>query len=323
MKKIIAIHICLIAFGALFVSCTDEQVSQPVALFEVSSQTNVIHESVVFTFTGEANQVSIFTGDKKHEYDLLEAGNTGFVVNKGTFSYAYKQPGTYKVVLVAANYSASDGVILKDTASMIIQIVDNDVSIQSLSCPKVLYDEIAAHPVNEEEWLVVLPQKIMFTGRTAAVTSKQRLAVKLASDSTTLLINDTKYNATTQYELNTPLLLNVSAHSGDSKDYRLYMLRYPEFADFKINDEEGVLQRSEYNYDKMVYEFTLPEETDKTALKPVFTLSEGQEVYHHDNPVVSGSTVIDFSSPVVFVLSNTFTDKPQLVAETEITVVVQ
>ncbi len=44
-------------------------------------------------------QVSIFTGDKSHDYHLLEQGNTGFVVNKGTFSYAYKQPGTYQVTV--------------------------------------------------------------------------------------------------------------------------------------------------------------------------------------------------------------------------------
>ena len=304
----------------MLTACVEEEVSLPEASLEVSKTTYSINESVMFEFTGEAAQVAIFTGDKGHDYNLVEQGNTGFVVNKHKFSYAYKQPGTYKVVIVASNYSEGATTILKDTSSLTILVIDDDVTIKSLSCPKVLYDEIAARSVNDTDWLVCLPQKILFTGKTATITSKQRLAVKMASDSTVLLVNGVKFSATTTYELTNPLLLNLTAHSGNVKDYNLYMLRFPEFLTFKVAGVSGTMVRSEFNYNKMTMNITVPAGTDRTNLIPEFTLSQGQEVFVNDVLVSSGVAAVDFSSPVVFRLKNTYAGKPHLFAETEITV---
>lgn len=301
-------------------ACAKEEITIPIASAEVTKTVCSINESVVFSFTGNAQQVSIFTGDKSHDYSLLEQGNTGFVVNKNTFSYAYKQPGTYMVVVVASNYYEESKTILKDTCMFTVQVIDDDATIKALSCPRVLYDEIAAGNVNEAEWLVRLPQKILFSGKTATITSKQRLAVKLASDSTELLVNGAKFSATTQYELNTPITLNLTAHSGTVKNYTLYMLRYPEFTSFKLAGVAGVLTRSEFNYNKMTMAVTLPTGTDKTNLIPEFILSEGQEVFVNNVLQTSGLSAVDFSMPVVFRLKNTLTGKPQLSAETEVTV---
>lgn len=306
----------------LLSACVEDEVKVPVASFEASKAVCTINESVVFHFTGQAQQVSIFTGDKSHDYHLLEQGNAGFVVNKGTFSYAYKQPGTYQVVIVATNFSEGAETILKDTSSLIIRVTDEDATIKALSCPKVLYDEIAAENVNDTDWLVRLPQKIQFGGKTAAVTSKQRLAVKLASDSTILLVNGLKFSSTTQYELNAPVALNLTAHSGAVKDYTLYMLRFPEFASFKLAGVTGVLTRSEFNYNKMAMTVTLPAGSAKTNLIPEFALSEGQEVFVNGVLQISGVSVVDFTAPVVFRLRNTSVAKPQLTAETEVTVTV-
>lgn len=305
----------------LFLSaCVEEEIPAPVASAEVSKTIYSINESVVFNFTGKAGQVAIFTGDKGHSYDLLEEGNKGFVVNKQTFSYAYKQPGTYKVVIIASNYSEGAVTMLKDTCSLMIQVVDDDATIKYLSCPKVLYDEIAARSVNDTDWLVCLPQKIMFAGKIATITSKQRLAVKLASDSTVMLVNGVKFSATTTYELATPVALNLTAHSGNVKDYTLYMLRFPEFLTFKVAGVSGTLVRSEFNYNKMTMSITVPAGTDRANLIPEFTLSQGQEVFVNDVLQTSGVSVVDFSSPVVFRLKNTYSGKSHLAAETEVTV---
>lgn len=301
-------------------ACVDDEILMPIASAEVAKTIYAINESVVFNFTGEAKQVSIFTGDNSHNYDLLESGNTGFVVNKQKFSYAYKQPGTYKVVIIASNYSEGAAEILKDTCSLTIQVIDDDVTIKSLSCPKVLYDEVAARSINDTDWLVCLPQKILFTAKVATITSKQRLFVKLASDSTLLLVNGTKFNATTTYELSSPVALNLTAHSGNVKDYTLYMLRFPEFLTFRVAGVNGTFVRSEFNYDKMTMAITVPAGTDRTALIPEFTLSQGQEVFVNDVLQTSGVSAVDFTSPVVFRIKNTFDGKPHLSAETEVTV---
>lgn len=321
--KIANILIIIPFFVLLLSACVEEELTNPLASVEVSKTVYGINESVVFNFTGQAQQVAIFTGDKTHDYDLFEAGgNTGFVVNKGTFSYAYKQPGTYKVVVVASNYSEGALTIVKDTCSVTIQVFDDDATIKYLSCPRVLYDEIAAESVNDTDWLVRLPQRIQFRGQVATIPSTQRLSVKLASDSTVMLVNGVKFSTTTNYQLNNPLAINLTAHSGDVKDYTLYMLRYPEFSVFKLTGVTGVLTRSEFNYDKMTMTLTLPAGTDKTSLVPEFTVTEGQQVFLGDDLITSNVSVVNFSSPVVLRIRNTVTGKPHLTAETEVTVTV-
>ncbi|HPH47375.1 MAG TPA: hypothetical protein PLO29_00625 [Paludibacter sp.] len=312
----------ILPFFVLLVSaCVEEELIMPVASVEVSKTVYGINESVVFNFTGQAQQVAIFPGDNTHNYDLFESGgNTGFVVNKGTFSYAYKQPGTYKVVVVASNYSEGAVNMLKDTTSVMIQVIDDDVTIKSLSCPRVLYDEIAAVSVNETDWLVCLPQRVLFRGQQPNIPSTQRLAVKLASDSTVLLVDGFAFSATKNYQLNNPLTLSLTAHAGNVMQYTLYMLRLPEFSVFKLNGVDGVLTRSEFNYDKMTMTVTLPAGTDKTKLVPEFTLSQGQEVFVNDMLIRSAVSEIDFSMPVVFRIRNTYPDKSYLIAETEVTV---
>lgn len=319
--KIVNIFKILPLIVLLVSACAEEKLTMPAASVEVAKTVYGINESVVFNFTGQAQQVAIFPGDKAHNYDLFESGgNTGFVVNKGSFSYAYKQPGTYKVVVVASNYAEGAVNMLKDTTSVMIQVIDDDVTIKSLSCPRVLYDEIAAVSVNDTDWLMRLPQKILFRGQQATIPSTQRLAVKLASDSTVLLVDGLGFSATKSYQLNNPLTLSLTAHAGNVMDYMLYMLRLPEFSVFKLAGVNGVLTRSEFNYDKMTMTVTLPAGTDKTGLVPEFTLSQGQEVFVNDLLITSAVSVIDFSSPVVFRLRNTYPGKSHLIAETEVTV---
>jgi hypothetical protein len=320
MKKYFSI-ITILFFILIANGCQDENAISPKASVQASAIELKINESVEFKFNGTAQKVSIFTGDESHNYDSIQSGNKGFVVNKGVFNYAYRHPGVYKVVIVASTSNERAVQLLHDTCSVTINVIDTIATIKSITCPKVFYDEIAAKNV-DGDWLVCLPQKILFKGQTLPVSSKQRLAIKLASDSAKLLVNNAGFNATTTYELKNANSLSVKPYMGDTQNHNLYMLFYPEFKTFTLNGVAGTLVRSEYNYDKMQLSVTLPAGTDKKNLTPVFTLAEGQEVAVNGVLQTSGVSVVDFTSPVVFKLKNTSVAKPQLAAETNVTVTV-
>ncbi len=318
MKKYFSI-ITILIFILIANGCQDENAITPKASVQASAIELKINESVEFKFNGTAQKVSIFTGDESHNYDSIQSGNKGFVVNKGVFNYAYRHPGVYKVVIVASTSNERAAQLLHDTCSVTINVIDTIATIKSITCPKVFYDEIAAKTVGKD-WLVCLPQKILFKGQTLPVSSKQRLAIKLASDSAKLLVNNAGFNSTATYELKNGTALSVKPYMGDTQNHNLYMLFYPEFKTFTLNGVAGTLVRSEYNYDRMQLNVTLPAGTDKKNLIPVFTLSEGQEVYVNGVLQTTGVSVVDFTSPVVFRLRNTSAANAELSAETLVTV---
>lgn len=320
MKKYFS-AIAIFMFILVGAGCQDENAITPEASVQVSSLELKINESVEFKFNGTAQKVSIFTGDESHNYDSINNGNKGFVVNKGVFNYAYRHPGTYKVVIIASSNNENAAQLLHDTCSVTINVVDTNATVKSISCPKVFYDEIGAKN-SGDDWLICLPQKILFKGQTLPVSSKQRLAIKLASDSAKLLVNNLAFSSITSYELKNATSLSIKPYMGDTRNYNLYMLFYPEFKTFTLNGVAGTFTRSEYNYDQMQMVVTLPAGTSKTNLIPEFALSEGQEVYVNNVLQTSGVSVVDFTSPVVFRLRNTSAVKPQLTAETEVTVTV-
>jgi hypothetical protein len=310
----------IIFFSLAFISCKEEEPTAPNASVYIPENTLYrINESVTFEFTGKAQAVSVFTGDLNHDYDSISSGNTGFVVNKNKFSYAYQRPGTYKAVFVASNYNDGATSILSDTCSVTIRVIDDDTEIKTLTCPKVLYDEITANNTGND-WLVCLPQKILFSGKTGTISSKQRLSITVASDSSVIKVDGEPFSATKTYELKEPLSIQVTAHSGDIRDYTLYMQYYPEFETYKISGLTGTVQRSEFNYDIMTVDITVPDGTDVSSLIPEFTVLQGQEVYIGETLQVSGTSAVDFSAPVIYTLKNTVPGKNHLAAVTKITV---
>lgn len=320
MKKQFSIYVILLSI-VFFSSCQDEVLTTPVASFTASTVVLKINESVEFKFDGMAQKISIFPGDEEHLFDSIKSGNTGFVMNKGVFNYAYRYPGRYKVVVVASNFNDNAEQLLQDTTSIYINVVDSDATIKSVSCPKVFYDEIAAENINND-WLIRLPQKILFKSQNLTVSSKQRLSVKLGSDSAQLFVNDVKFSSTTSYELKNGIQLSVDPYSGETNVYNMYMLFYPEFKKFTINGVAGVLTRNEYDYTKMTMLVALPTGTDVSALVPEFTLSEGQTVTVAGVEQTSAVSVLNFTNAVNFELTNTSNTIPALSAKTFINVTV-
>ncbi len=94
-----------------FASCSDdnEPARTPVAQITVSKTQLKLNESMEIDFTGVADQVVVFTGDPGHDYTLRDSSNTGYVVNKGIFTYSYATPGTFHVVCVASTYASYMG----------------------------------------------------------------------------------------------------------------------------------------------------------------------------------------------------------------------
>ena len=101
-----------------------------------------INETMEVHFTGQAENVVIYTGDTDHNYELREQSNYGLVVNKGLFTYSYQTPGNYKVVCVATNHGDAGSIIKTDTCSFMVRVVDDDTTIERLSAPQVFYDEV-------------------------------------------------------------------------------------------------------------------------------------------------------------------------------------
>lgn len=89
----ILLSVCLVL---LLGACAEEEAATPKAVMTIDKDLLNINESMIVNFHGVADQVVVYTGDETHDYELRNQNNTGFVVNKGTFSYSYTVPGTYK-----------------------------------------------------------------------------------------------------------------------------------------------------------------------------------------------------------------------------------
>jgi len=127
-------HIRIIVFLALLtaiVSCSKE-VPEPIACFEVSSETIKLGESVTFTSCSNADHTSIWTGDTGRDYTKRErTGETRYVardvgvrVVNGVYTYTYRNPGQYTVYWIATN-AGNDGRDVKTAvAQRVITVVE-------------------------------------------------------------------------------------------------------------------------------------------------------------------------------------------------------
>lgn len=159
MKK----YISLTAIMALaLVSCSEEKALQPTAAISVDTKKVNINESVTVRFTGAADNVVMFPGDSGQDYELINENNTGLVVNKGLFTYAYTTPGVYKMVCVATNHADEGRSLLTDTCSVWIRVIDDVTEIDKISAYPVVRGEIFAKRCNEKDWLMAFPRKMRF-----------------------------------------------------------------------------------------------------------------------------------------------------------------
>jgi hypothetical protein len=265
-------------------SCAEEgeEARTPQAQISVNSQQLAVNESMTISFTGVADQVVIFTGDKDHQYELRDSSNTGFVVNKGSLTYSYDVPGTFHVVCIATTYDTYKGNGLQqDTTSLYVVVTDEVTDIDAIYTtvtPNVYYAKRQG-----EDWVLCLPTKQLYNNREMTVnTAKQRLSIVAGSDSAKVYIDDAPYVTKNYYALNTDHSIKVISGSGAEKDYRLYGMVYPEFLSISINGATPKLTRSAYYQDLLEYEGSGTLE---------FTVEPDVQLLANGMPVSTGITI--------------------------------
>jgi hypothetical protein len=320
--KPILLLLCCTAFTA----CDEEEsAEQPIAAVAVDKYIYETNESMTVRFTGSAENVVIYTGDTDHDYTLREQSNYGLVVNKGVFTYSYSQPGTYRVVCVATNHRDAGSDLKRDTCSFSVRVVDDVNTIDRLSASQVYYDEVFGSAINDSDWKLVLPRKVRYNKKDITISmASQRLKFYIASDSAKVLVSNAAYTATKRYNLNSPLDISVTSHEGMVRAYKLYTLNFGEFKSYTVGGVTATLNRSEYDYSNFELSVPQPFTENTMQLSPTFTLySDNDKVYIDGVEQVSGQTVVDFSQPVTYTIVTTYPDRPDITAESKVTVVLQ
>lgn len=306
MKTIIKAFLC-VCIPLIFAACEDNSVSVPKATMTINQMQFSINESMIINFKGTADQVVVFTGDDMHNYELRDKSNTGFVVNKGLFTYSYSTPGTYKVVCVAVTYDDLAVGLKRDTSSYTIKVIDDETEIDKLSCPQILYDEVFANKLTNDEWLMILPRKVKYSTSTPSISLTQRLQFYTRSTSTKVSINNLDFVSTTKYNLASPLDIVVTSNFGTTRPYKLYTMYYPEFVSFKLSNVEGTLVRNEYDYSSFKMQLTLPAGTNVSNMIPQFTTTSATDkVYIVDVEQTSGTSSVNFTQDVTYKLVSIF-----------------
>ena len=320
MKTVIKIFFCS-CISLLFLACERDTLFQPEATMEINKTEFGLNETMDIQFTGIGDQVVIYTGDVEHNYELRNEGNTGFVVNKGRFSYSYSTTGVYKVVCIASTYNDLAETILRDTCSYTVTVVDDNTEIERLSCPQILYDEVFAERLPHDEWLMKLPRQVMYNNRPANIGWSERLRVYLTSDLASVTVNGELFEERTKYDLSTTVNINVTSDKGTERSYKLYTLYYPEFATFNIAGVEGELTRNIFDYSSFEMSVTLPEGTNVQGLIPMFTTYEPTDkVYIDEVEQISGVSTVDFSQAITYRLISTLDGQVNKQAESTIKV---
>lgn len=321
--KTIFKSIFYLLISVVVVSCSEKEAVQPHAAITIDKNTYDINESMEIRFVGSADNVVIYPGDSGQDYELREQSNTGLVVNKGLLTYSYQYPGTYKVVCVATNYTDEGKSIKRDTCSMYVKVIDDVTEIEQLSANQVLYDEVFAEKVSDSEWLMKLPRRIKYRTSTPSVSLSQRLKFYIASDSSKITIDGAAYNSTTRYDLSNTLDIQVTSHEGSVANYKLYTLNYGTFNTFSVLGKTGSIVYTEYDYSYYEMAITVPSGTDLTTLVPEFTTRADNEVAYIDGvEQVSGSSVVDFSEPVIYKFITTHPENSAVKAESTFVITV-
>lgn len=276
------------------VSCSDENepAREPSLNVSVNTQDLVVNQSMELRFTGVADQIVVFTGDKSHDYALKDSSNTGFAVNKGLFTYSYSSPGTFHVVCIGTTYDTymGDGLrtVMKEFDVTVKDTINSIDEIYTTATPNVYYATL----VNASDWLLCLPTKQLYNNREITVSAKRRrLSIDIKSDSASVAIDGTTYQSKTYYDLTEPHNIVVTANSGDVRNYMLYTLIYPEFNSVTFDGVAATLSRNAFYQDLQTYTCTVPSTTDLENVPIVYTVDSDVKLYADDTEVASGSNI--------------------------------
>ena len=318
MKTIYAI----LLMSLLLVACSDENESArtPVASATISETELEINQSAQIDFTGVANQVVVWTGDEGHDYAKRKAGDTGFAVNKGHFSYSYSVPGQFHIVVVATTYDTFMGDNLSsDTIAFDVVVKDDVTTIDKLYSsitPNVYYAELMEE---SSDWVLCLPSKQVYNGREVVLKAeRQRLSFDIESDSSKVYVDDVLWTAKTYYDLTKTHHIKVESDFGSVRDYMLYTLVYPEFSSVSLNGIEGVLVRDAFNQNALTYQFALPEGTDKQNITLLHNIKDNEKFYINGREIPSGAT-IDLTQEGIYTLVTTAPENSRVKATSIIT----
>ena len=253
----------------LTVACANDnqEARTPQAMVEVDKQHLEVNESMTIRFTGVADQVVVYTGDKDHQYELRDSSNTGLVVNRGVLTYSYAVPGTFHVVCVATTYDTYMGGGLKtDTTGLDIVVYDDVTTIDAIYA--TVTPNVYVAVATGDDWVMCLPEKQLYNGREMTVNAaRQRLSIEAGSDSAKVYIDGELYVSKNYYALNADHEIRVVSGSGTEKVYRFYGMIYPEFKTLTIGGGEAVLTRS-------AYEFTVTKSYERKLTHRQILLSE-------------------------------------------------
>lgn len=154
-----------------------------------------------------------------------------------------------------------------DTASVIVNVVDNVTDIDKLSS-KIYYDEIYAEEKENDEWLLMLPYKMRYNNKDLSISMSQKLNFNrfrfyqgIYKRSVIFLKYQVRFILSDGYLGGG--LFRTERH------YKLYTCYYPEFKSFRVAGVAGILDRSAFDYTTFDLYVTLPEGTDTGALVPV------------------------------------------------------
>lgn len=302
----------LFLFSSVLSSCSDdnEGARTPSLQADISTTSLQINESMEIHFSGVADQIVVYTGDKDHQYELRDSSNTGFVVNKGLFTYSYRTPGTFHVVCIASTYDTYLGNSLKTcTYSFDVTVTDDVNSIDAISAnitPNVYYAQL----ISEDTWVMRLPQKQLYNNREISVNAaRQRLILTVESDSAKVTIDGEPYNTRSYYALNTDHAIRVTSASGSVRDYTLYGMIYPELLTVTIGGEPATLNRSAYYQDLLTYTYKGDD------LRLDYTIEDNVRLLDGETTVLSGSDIVPDHE---YILRRTHTSNLQITADTRI-----
>lgn len=316
MKRITSIILSLCAL-ALLPACTDEnqEARTPVADVSVSAYSLEINQSMEIVFNGVADQVVIYTGDDGHDYSLRSESNTGFVVNKGVFTYSYSTPGVFHVVCVATTYDTYLGENMKTAVTEFdVTVIDDVTTIDKLYSsitPNVYYAEL----VDEQNWVLRIPKKQVYNNREINLNAaRQRLSFDISSDSSKIYVDDVLYAARTYYDLTKTHSIRVVSNAGTTRDYTLHTLVFPEFNSVTVAGTTATQSRNAYYQDLLTYTVQLPAGTYASSVTLSFNVDDNVKFYIDGRETASGATVDLSDESATYTLKRTLADYPAVSA---------
>lgn len=330
-NKFIGIICCLL----LLVSCDpnnylEDLYVKPQAAFEIQKETYEVFESVVFANKGTGQHYVVYPGDDGHVYD--KEGNTGYATaSNGTFSYSYREPGTYNVVWIASSMNANgereasvdsvkinvlalDGGLDKFVIYNIYKL--NEYATGGLSVYYSSYGEF----ISPDTLLCPILFASWRDATFNSIKAKQVLNFSLSSNSARMywvnggqeseVVSMSTTRIVTFVENNrlTTQNFRVKTASGVVSDYYMAPVMIPQFTKFSINGVEAEIARDLGYYEIYDVNITLPSGTDLTQLVPEFeVMNNDANLLGENNCKVtiknvvqqSGISKVDFSKGTV------------------------